>query len=282
MGRAAGAALAAFGAAFGASLAGCRRARPASAAARRVVSLSPSTTEALAAIGARRALVGRSRYCDYPPDVAALPEVGGYVDPNLEAILALRPDLVTGARGPSGTTTVDALEARGVATYFPRTESLAEIDAMLAGLGERTGHAGEAAAVVRSIHADLDAVERGLADAPRPRVLFVFGVAPIVAAGPGSFPDEMIARAHATNAVTDGAGYPTIGIERVLALDPDVVVDAAWGERGKLAIAPGAAGWGKLRAVREGRVAHLEDEALLRPGPRVARGVERLARAVHW
>jgi iron complex transport system substrate-binding protein len=269
-------------------LAACKKASPISSEnsdaekkASRVVSLSPSTTETVCAIGGRDLLVGRSRYCDYPPDVASLPEVGGYVDPNIEAILALRPDLVVGARGPSGSTITDALAAHGIATYFPRTESLAEIDAMIAGIGERTGHAKEASDVVAKMHADEEAVAKGLEGKPEPRVLFVFGVSPIVCAGPGTFADEMLKRAHARNAVTEGSGYPTMGIERVLAIDPDVIIEAAWGEQGAQAIAKGMAGWGRLRAVKDDRVDHLGDETVLRPGPRVVRGIETLARAIH-
>src|SRR5580658_10794683 len=111
----------------------CERPTPRESSTHRVVSLSPSTTEALAAIGARDELVGRSRYCDWPPDVASVPAVGGFVDPNFEAIVALKPDLVTGARGPAGRQVSDRLEALGIATYFPETESLASIDAMIVG-----------------------------------------------------------------------------------------------------------------------------------------------------
>lgn len=266
-----------------AAIVGCRRGPPIAAekSAQRIVSISPSTTEAVVAIGAQERLVGRSRYCDHPPEIRSLPEVGGYVDPNLEAILALRPDLVVGARGPGGTAITDALASHGIATYFPRTESFAEIDSMIAGIGERVGRDVSAAHVIASMHADEEALATSLAGKSKPRVLFVFGVTPIVVAGPGSFPDEMISRAHAVNAVTEGSGYPTLGIERVLAIDPDVIVEAAWGEQGTQTIARDAAGWGRLRAVRENRVAHLAEEALLRPGPRIVRGVESLARAIH-
>src|SRR5262245_6516220 len=106
-------------------------------AAPRIVSLSPSTTETVAAVGALSLLVARSRYCNFPKEVASLPEVGGYVDPNVEAILAVRPTLVVGARGPAGRSIADTLEARGIATFFPETESLAGIDSMITGLGEK-------------------------------------------------------------------------------------------------------------------------------------------------
>src|SRR5262249_25034797 len=105
------------------------------APARRVVSLSPSTTEAIFAIGAGRGLIGRSRFCNYPPEAANLPQVGGFIDPNLEAILALRPDLVVGARGPLGPAITERLAEHGAVTYFPPTESIDEIGSMILGLG---------------------------------------------------------------------------------------------------------------------------------------------------
>src|SRR3954453_5609120 len=102
--------------------------------ATRVVSLSPNTTETLFAVGGGNRVVGRSRFCDYPAEVVKIPSVGGYVDASLEAILALRPDLVVGARGPAGPALSEKLGAIGIATFFPPTESMAEIDAMIAEL----------------------------------------------------------------------------------------------------------------------------------------------------
>ncbi|MGH7280002.1 MAG: helical backbone metal receptor, partial [Polyangiaceae bacterium] len=110
--------------------AGCSRSHAATDAGLdaklRVVSLSPSTTETMFAIHAGDELVGRSRYCDYPPEARALPEVGGYTDPNFEAILALHPDLVIGARGPLGPPLEERLKSHGASTYFPETETLDE------------------------------------------------------------------------------------------------------------------------------------------------------------
>jgi iron complex transport system substrate-binding protein len=261
---------------------GCHHPESRTGGPHRVVSLSPSTTETLAAIGARGEMVGRSRYCDYPPDVAALPSVGGFVDPNIEAIVALHPDLVTGARGPAGPQIAERLGALGIATYFPPTESLASIDAMIVGLGARTGHAAEARPVVERIHAREAAVAHRLEGAPRPRALLLFGLGPIVVAGPTSFADEMLRGAGGENVVTEGGGYPTLGMERILALAPDVIVDASMQEsRGEGRITKETPGWRELAAVKAGRVEALRDEAVLRPGPRVAEGMAVLARALH-
>ena len=246
------------------------------------MSLSPSTTETLYAIGAGDRLVGRSRYCDYPPEVTKLPQVGGFVDPSFEAILALRPDFVVGARGPAGATMTERLEARSIPTFFPATESFAQIDAMILGIGEKTGNTAQARGVVEKLDARVAGIQKAVADKPKKRVLLVFGLEPVSAAGPGSFADEMITKAGGTNAVREGGAYPTLGLERVIAIDPDVVVNAAMAEaHGHERIGKDSPGWSKVRAVVEGRIAPVTDEALLRPGPRIADGLATLARAIH-
>ena len=261
---------------------GCRTAQKSGATIRRVVSLTPNTTEALFAIGAGSQVVGRSRYCDFPPEAMGLPVVGGYVDPSLEAILALSPDLVTGARGPSGASLVRVLEERGIRTYFPETETLDGIVRMIQGLAGLVGHALEAAAVVGGIEVGLGRVREAVSRLPHPRVLLVFGLSPVVAAGPGSFPDEMLHLAGCANVIAQGARYPTLSLEAVVALQPDLVLDAAVAEgHGKARISKDSTGWERMAAVREGRVYGIDDNTVLRPGPRVADGVKVIAKMAH-
>jgi iron complex transport system substrate-binding protein len=266
---------------------GCRsRVTPSSSknGGTRVVSLTPNTTETLFAVGAGNQVVGRSRFCDYPPEVAKIPSVGGYVDASLEAILALRPDLVVGARGPAGPTLSEKLNTLGIATFFPPTESMAEIDSMISELAARVGAREEGMRVVGKLRARREAVAHAVAAEPRVRTLVVFSVSPVIVAGPQSFPSEMIVLANGDNVVNAGGAYPTLGIERLLALSPDVVINVS------MAGVPGAAGdgigqddpgWRELAAVREGRVAAIRDEAVLRPGPRIGDGLATLARAMH-
>ncbi len=260
----------------------CSKPRARERSALRIVSLSPSTTEAVFAVGAGSRLVGRSRYCDFPPEVTKLPQVGGYVDPSLEAILALKPDLVIGARGPAGSVLADKLAARGIDTFFPPTETFDGIEAMIAGIGERTGNVDAAKERVSSIHGHIAGIERAVKQYPRTRVLVVYGLEPLSVAGPASFADEMIRRAGGANVVTQGAAYPTINIEHVLALDPELIVNAAMmEERASERLRKDAPGWSRVRAVQSGRIATLTDESVLRPGPRIATGLALLARALH-
>ena len=248
--------------------------------AHRIVSLAPSTTEALFAIGAGDRLVGRSRFCEFPPEARALPVVGD-VEPDLEAILELRPDLVVGVGGLTSGRIADKLSARGVPTWFPVASSLTAIGALLRDMGERAGHAQDAGRLAQSLAERQRSIERSVAGAPRPRVFFVVSLAPVVAAGPDSFADELIRDAGGTNVVAEGGVWPTIGFERIVDMDPDIVLDATMGSDGATAISVQAPGWGGLRAVREGHVVPIRDERVLRPGPRIAEGLAVLARILH-
>lgn len=264
------------------ALAGCGQKRG-GASGLRVVSLSPSTTEAVFAIGAGGLLVGRSRFCDFPPEAKPLPAVGGFSDPNIEAVLALSPTLVVGAHGPAGPGLAATLEAHGIGTYFPETESFDQIDAMLAGLGQRLGHEGDAANVRSGIAGRRSAVAAATKAIAPPRAVMLFDVAPIVVAGPGGFPDELLRLAGAKNAIGEGGAYPTIGLERLIALDPEVILDGAMaGVDGPspLAAKRESPGWRALQAFAKGRV-HPVSSTVLRPGPRIGEGLVELARSIH-
>ena len=262
---------------------GCSRDKAhAPAVATRVVSLGPATTEALFAVGAGDRVVGRSPYCDWPPEAAKLPAVGG-IEPDIEGILQLRPDLVVGPSGAWSGKLAQTLESRGIASWFPaEIRTLAGVDALVVAMGARTGHEGEAQGVVDRIHAGEQAVDRAVASVPHPRALLVVGLAPVVAAGPGSFADDMLRRAGAVNVVSDGVPWPVVGFERLAEIDPDVIVDASVAEGGgPTRITAEASGWSALRAVKSGHVAALPDERVLRPGPRVAEGLAALAHTLH-
>lgn len=270
-------------AALAASPVSCRSRTHAGDSPTRVVSIAPSTTESVYALGSASALVGRSRFCDWPPEALKLPAVGGFADPSVEAIVALRPTLVVGARGPAGPALEATLRSEGIATFFPETETLAQIDAMLLELASLLGRPEDGRTLVARLAArrrNLEAqIAAHLGARRRPRAAFVFDTNPIVVAGPGSFTDELLGVAGAENVITKGGAYPTIGLEELIGLDPDVLIDgteAAHGGR-TLASMKQAPGLRELRAMREGRAPALSSSAALRPGPRIMAGVEDLA-----
>jgi iron complex transport system substrate-binding protein len=134
------------------------------------------------------------------------------------------------------------------------------------------------------VRARREAVTRAVAGEPRVKVLLVFGVSPIVVAGPGSFPNEMIELANGRNVVETGSAYPTLAVERLIAQKPDVILNASMlgtNEEQGNGIHAEDPGWRELAAVRDGRVVAIRDEAVLRPGPRIGDGLLAIARALH-
>lgn len=248
----------------------------------RVVSISPSATESVFALGLGAYVVGRSEHCTFPVEARALPVVGGYATPNLEAILALRPTLVVGARGPASSSIAETLDARGIPHEFPPSESTDDAMAFLLGVGEALGARATAERVVAQIGDDARKLEQDIATWASPSVVVVVDWSALVVAGPGSFLDELTRRARAKNLITQGGHYPSLNLERLLALDPDVIVDASQG-MGDTGRAPAhtVPPWSSLRAVREGRVRALTSEAALRPGPRVVEALRATVLAVH-
>ncbi|MBW2456742.1 MAG: ABC transporter substrate-binding protein [Deltaproteobacteria bacterium] len=249
----------------------------------RVVSLSPSTTEAMFAIGAGHLLVGRSTQCDVPTAARALPSVGGFAGPNIEAIVALRPTLVIGSRSPVGPSLEQRLHGHGIDTLFPPTRSVSDVAKLLTLLGERFEAGAGASKAVSALQGRVGRIQAWVAARPKVSAVMVFDASPIFVAGPGSFGDELLSLAGGKNLVDHGGSYPTIDIERLLTLDPDVIIDAVAVGQG----APGSStlksspGWSALRAVKTGRVRLLRSSAALRPGPRIAEGLADVAGALH-
>lgn len=245
----------------------------------RIVSISPAMTESLFALGAGEHVVGVSRYCDYPEAATRLPRVGGFLDPSLESILALRPTLVVGHRSPSNRGVVLALTNAGITTYFPEGERLASISQTLRKLGDHTQTRTQASALVERIDADLSAISAKAEDLSHPRVLLLYGLRPLTGAGPNTFADELLHIAGARNVLERAAPYSTIGDEQLIALSPDVIVISDMGE-GSLDMLY-AERFATVPAVKNRRIVRVNDPRVMRPGPRIAEGARILAMAIH-
>lgn len=254
---------------------------PSAVPARRIVSLVPSATEMLFALGAGPRMVGVSSYDDWPPEATRLPRVGAMVNPSFEAIMALRPDAVTGAQGPIDVAVLERLQAAGVRVFFPRVESIAEVLASIDGYAALSGRREAAATLRASIERDLARTRAAVASRPRPRVLAVFSERPLVTAGPGSWVDELLTLAGGDNVVRAGGRYPSLSIEQLLALAPEVILDMTWQEGDVAPLATSLARLTTVPAVRDGRVIRAADPMLLRQGPRLGRAALRIAALLH-
>ena len=248
---------------------------------RRIVSLTPSVTETLFAVGAGAEVVGVSQYCDYPPQVRRLPRIGSFITPNIEAIVALRPTVVIGLLTSSDLREIHALQAMGIATLMVDDGSVAAIETSIEKIGNTVGQPHAAHDLVGQIRSRLNGIEEKLAKVqPRP-VLMVVGHQPLVAVGPGTYLDELLTLAHARNiADFSTQSWPRLSLEYIVASRPEVILD---GQMGTDPHAPVQfwARYPSIPAVSEQRVLGYPEDPTLHPGPRVPQTLELLARLIH-
>jgi iron complex transport system substrate-binding protein len=250
----------------------------------RIVSLAPSITEALFEIGAGGRVAAVTSYCVYPPQVMTLPRVGGYLTPSYEALARLAADLVVVL--PEHRDLERRLAALTVPIIRVDHRSLDGIVDSLIILGERCGVTATATSAAQTLRQLLVRVRQATSRSPRPRVLICFGRSPdfrrLYAAAAGSVHDDLLTSAGGDNVLTsNGVVYPTLSVEGVMRLDPDVIVEFA---PGKGDAAPLRRQWRaleSLRAVKAGRVHVFTDDFLSVPGPRFVRFAETLAGALH-
>ncbi|MBV8771951.1 MAG: ABC transporter substrate-binding protein [Deltaproteobacteria bacterium] len=247
----------------------------------RIISLAPSVTETLFALGIGAEVVGVSQYCDYPPQVRRLPKIGSFITPNLEQIIALRPTLVIGLLTSSDVRQVRALQGMSIATLMVDDGSVAAIETSIERIGAATRQPGAARELVARIRSRINAVEEKLSSVPSKGVLMVVGHQPLVAVGPGTYLDELLTLAHGRNiARPSGQSWPRLSLEYIVALRPEVILDGQMGSDPQVP----SRFWSRypsIPAVRAGRVFGYPDDPTLHPGPRVADTLELLARLIH-
>jgi len=254
--------------------------------AQKVVSMAPSNTEILFAIGAGPQVVGRDEFSDYPAEARSLPSIGGSMGQySYEQVAALKPDLVL-ASGINTPEQVKALEDLGITVfYLGNPSTLEEMYANLELIAQLTGREEQAAALVESLKARVIAVDDKLAGAAdKPVVFYEIDASDPnkpYTTGPGTFIDLLIARAGGVNLPGLTDAYPQVSLEQIVLADPAVILlgDALYGTTPEIVAA--RAGWSEITAVKENRVLPFDDNLVSRPGPRLVDGLEALAQAIH-
>jgi iron complex transport system substrate-binding protein len=257
---------------------------------RRIVSLIPAATEMLFAFGGGPQVVAVSSFDTYPPEVKRLPSVGALVDPDVERILALKPDLVI--LYGSQTDLQQQLTRAGIAYYSYRHAGLADIMTTIRTLGARTGHDRQAAELAGAVERGLDQIRQRVSGQPRPRTLLVFGrerlsLRGIYASGGVGFLNDMLRAAGGQNVFADIKKEAVEATtEVILSRRPEVILEI---RAANSALAAGDADaeravWRALPsipAVRSDRIYFLSDDRLVIPGPRVVEGTRLITAALH-
>ena len=250
----------------------------------RVVSLAPSLTEIVFALGREDLLVGTTEYSDTPPEAKRLPRVGSYVRIDVEKVAALKPDLCLSIRDGNPLHAVRRIESLGIPVYVVDPHDLAEIMVMINGLGELLGAEELAAGITGDMQHRIERVRAKLAGEPaRPAVFFQIDAEPIVSAGRGTFIHELITAAGGRNLAADaGQAYPKFSWEDVLHFRPEVAIIASMaGGHTPERLTAGWRKWPQVPAVRNGRVHVVEAHLVDRPTPGLVEGLETFARLIH-
>lgn len=251
-------------------------------APQRIVSLAPSNTEILYALGLGDQIVAVTDYCDYPEEAKSKPKVGGFPNFDMEKVVELNPDLVLATTLYSDAA-MSALAEKGIATVVIEPRNIDETLDRIELVGRITGRAQEAAALVSQLRQRVEAVKSKVKGArEKPRVFFELDNL-LFSPGPGSFIDDMITEAGGVNIAADAQGqWVQLSQETLIVKDPEVIIlsDAAYGETVDKVKARD--GWKDIAAVRNNRIVEVADPNLVsRPGPRSVEGFELIAKALH-
>ncbi len=243
--------------------------------AARIVSLSPSTTEILYALGAGDQVAGVTTYCVTPPEARLKPKVGGFTNHNLEAIAALKPDLVVLTPNGGSRLTYERLKSAGIPALSVSFYGLSDLEKSFELLGHASGHDEKAAALRTELQTTLEAVKQAAPSGISLRAAYVTWRAPLILAGAGTMEEEIMLFSGAKNSVKESSvRYPRWSEEAFLSSDPDVIFDASAYERDgdpekeKKAAHDFWVRYKTLRAVRERHVYLIRREFLPVPGPR--------------
>lgn len=240
----------------------------------RVVSLAPSITEILFAIWAGDKIVGVTDYCNYPVEAKQKESIGGFVNPSIEKIISLKPDLVFATKDGNDPQVVERLRKFGIPVYVTNPRDFGSIVNSILKISDLIGKATEGKALYEELKKKKEIIlEKVRAKKPR-RVLFLYGVDPMVSAGPGTFADNLIGLAGGINVLADSpVAYPKINLEEAIARKPDVIIVSEMdGDDSDLKRLINAFGR---------KVYRINGDLVNRPGPRIIEGLEELYKIIH-
>jgi len=261
-------------------------------APQRIVSAAPAITETLFALGLGDRVVGVTTHCRFPEEATKKPKIGGYLRPSLEAIVALRPDLVIAERSPSNL--VAQLAGLKISAVEVDFKTLPDILLSFQRIADAAGVPERGLVLRNSITRQLDQIRSHVKSYERVKIMFVVGRTPgtltgIIVVGGASYLSELMAIAGGVNAFADStAAYPKVTLEEVLARDPDVILDradmgdqSAATEAQKRAVINLWRAYPMLRAVKRDRVVFGISDIFFVPGPRIVDAAQALAKMLH-
>jgi iron complex transport system substrate-binding protein len=255
----------------------------------RIVSLSPSNTEILFALGLGDGVVGVTPYCNYPSEVenlraeGKLAVIGGYINPDIEKILSLNPDMVF-ANTVQVNDVVVGLDKLGIPTYVINANNLSGIISSIKKAGKATGNEAEASDLTGQLESRIMAISKKVGQLPKKKDLYVVWQDPVQTVGVGACENEIIEKAGGTNIFHDLSGYPQIDVETIALRNPEVIITCTGmgaGNDKPFVWAKTEHGLSQTDARRDGQVYQIDGDIITRSGPRIVDALEMFARFIH-
>ncbi len=248
----------------------------------RVISLAPNVTEILFALGLESRVVGVTSYCDFPEAAKAKEKVGDTLQPNLEKIISLKPDLVVVSTSSQLENLTRRLDQLAIPVYVTNSRTVREVAASIRSLGEITGTLERARRIAVEMESRINAVVRRVNGLPRPRVLYVLQTGPLITAGRNTFINDLINIAGGKSISGDEtAEYPQFSRETVVARAPDIIVAPSIHGAELVKESDLRRDFATTPAIRSNRIVWVTPDLVDRPGPRIVDGLEQLAKGLH-
>ncbi|MBE9503078.1 MAG: cobalamin-binding protein [Proteobacteria bacterium] len=247
----------------------------------RIVSLAPSITEILFALDLNKEVVGVTQFSNYPPATKGIKKVGSYIKLNIEVIVGLSPDLIIATADGNPRESVEKLEELGIPVFVIYPKKMVDIYRNLRAIGAITGKIVEAERLASSLEGRINAIANKVRNSPRPKVFLQLGTNPLYTAGKGTFMDQLIELAGGVNIVGGSlVRYPAYSMEEVLSRNPDFIFSTLM-DGNNADIKVFWKKWDTLSAVKSGRIFSINPDLVNRPSPRIADGLEAIAKKIH-
>ncbi|TYP56791.1 ABC transporter substrate-binding protein [Thermosediminibacter litoriperuensis] len=250
----------------------------------RIVSLAPSNTEILFALGLGDKVVGVTNYCDYPEEAKKKEKIGGFADPNMEKLISLKPDLVLATIMHEKP--VRKLEELKIPVIVLNPQSIDDVFSTIELIGRATNKNQQAEELISTLKNRIKAVEDRVSTIPadkRPQVFYELWPSPLTTAGPGTFVHDLIEKAGGRNIAADaGKAYPEYSQEMVIDKNPDIIIFSHhYSSNQSKEDIINRPGWKNIKAIKEGRVFYVDENIVQRPTPRLVDGLEQFAKIIH-
>jgi len=250
---------------------------------KRIISLAPSITEILFALGVEEEIVGVTGFCDYPDAALNKPRVGGFINPSIEKIVSLKPNLIIGTRDGNRMETIHRLSDLRFSVYLIDPKSFDGVISTIRNIGEIVGRPDESRKIIGDMMAKKEYIIRATKSLPKPKVFFQIGHAPIITVGKGTLADDLIRLAGGESiSEHEPLSYPLYSIETILLKAPEIIIVSSMeSKRDCSNLVRMWQHWKSIPAVKMNAIYVIDSNLVDRPTPRIVQGLEALVRIIH-